>query len=799
MPQVFCEIAFVKDPSDSSPLWTNVSAYVQWWNGVRISRRRSHELDEVQPGTLALALDNTDGRFTAGRAASPYYPNVKLNRRIRIRARWPGGVNLLLEGQAKGTDEGLFSGSQGTLLADGAVFPPGQTSSIRWTAGTLSSGTLLRLGVNSTASPTDEAYSVTAGTTYSIQCQARRDASFAATLALRVRWYDKNGSMISDTTGSGVTLTTSWQAITYSPTAPANAEFARVVLVSTASTGGAVIIYTSAWQLEQAAAPTTWSDPGTEYIRFTGFIDRWPHAWTNGVLGVASITATDRMKLLNRDKIRGALNEQVLAAGPTFFYPLAEPEDSTAAGNLASTSQPDMQIQQAGSGGTLAFGEKGGPDDQTGVLLSPATTSNGKLLAVPLLYTALGGGAGISLAAWVDFGASPVAVDQRIVYVDDGSDTVHARVNYDPTSNTLTVGVRTQVGSYESTTTSYNLDDNALHLIVVTIQFNGVPQIVIKAYVDGVLAINTSTATSATAWPSLPRLRAGGLPGTALDPPQLMFGTIASVAGWNTILTATQITDMYAARDAFAGELSGARAARIAAWAGITKIAMDTGSSAMDRHPSAEHSPLAALKLVAKSEAGIFFIAGDDTATMHGRLRRQLPSAATITLTADQLDTNLAFVMDDALLLNDVTVSRSGQTSTRVIDQTSIIDNEGIYTGSIDTLLYTDVEALDRAAYTVSSYGYPQPRGGQISVEAHSLGTVWSQMLASEIGQRIQITSLPADAASSTLDLWCEGVQDQFTDERWRFTFDTSPVRSASVFILNDTTYGTLNNNYLGW
>ncbi|MCT9932455.1 LamG domain-containing protein [Planotetraspora sp. A-T 1434] len=798
MPQLFCEIAFTKDTADGSPLWTDVTQYVQWWNGVRISRRRSHELDEVQPGTLALALDNTDGRFTAGRAASPYYPNVKLNRMIRIRAKWPGGVNLLLSGQAKGSDISLFSGSQGSLVVDTGVFPAGQTTSIRWIAGTLSNGTFLRIGTKSIASPTDEAYNVTAGVTYSIQCQARRDASFAATMALRVRWYDKNGAQISDTTGTGVTLTTSFQVITYSPTAPAGAVWARIVLVSTASTGGAVVIYTGAWQFEQAASPTAWVDPGQQYIRFTGFVDKWPHSWSNGVLGVVQISATDRQKLLSRDKLRGALAEEILSASPVFYYPLGEPEDATSAGNLAIVNQPDLITQTTGIAveDALTFETKGGPDASTGVMLNPATTTDGKLLGVPMLYTALGGTAGMSLAAWVNF-ITPWSIDSRIIYADDGSDTTHVRVNYNPSSDTLTVGVRTASGSYVSTTTSFNLE-NSLHLVVVTLQLTG-GNILIKAYVDGTLAINTTNATPVTVWPSLPRVRVGGLPGTALDPPQLMKGLLASVAGWNTVLSAAQVTNMYGARTAFAGELSGARAGRIATWSGVTRTAFDVGSSQMDRHPSTEQSPLAAFKMVAKSEGGIFFISGDDTATMHGRSRRQLPSTPTFTLTADQCGDDLNFTMDDQLLINDLQVSRSGKTVTRAINQASISANEGSYTASIDTLLYTDSEAIDRANYTLSTYGTPQPRAGQIRVDAHFIGTVWPQMLASEIGQRLQVTSLPSEAPASSLDLWCEGVAESITDQTWSFTFDTSPVRNTSLFILDDPVYGTLDANYLGW
>lgn len=793
MPQAFCEIAFTRD-SAGWPLWQDVSEWTEWEKGVRISRRRSHELDEVQPGTLSLSLINTDGRFTAGRTSSPYYPNVTLNRPIRIRARWQGSVNLLLKGQAEGSDVNLFSVNVGTI-ATSATAPAGQTSSIRWAA-TLAVSDIMRLGVKSTTTATDEGLWVVGGATYSVRCQARREAT-AASVAIRLRWFDVNGAFLSEVLGSTVALTTSFQAVSVSGAAPANAVFARTLLVSQAVAAGAAVL-SSAWQFERAASPTTWVTPGNEYRRFTGFIDRWPHAWTNGVLGTVALTATDRQKLLSRDRIRQAVAEETLATGPLCYYPLGEPQDSLQAGNLATTPQPDMAIQLSGpAGGALEFGVKGGPDDSTGVLFTPTDSVNGRLLVVPMLTTALGGGTAVSVAAWVNFGATPLTGQNRVVFVDNGSDTIHLRINYAPSTNSLSVGARLPAGSSAGSTTSLNLDDNQLHLIVAVAEFlTGTLRL--RAYVDGALAFDTNSGIAGTTWPSLSRIRVGGLPGTALDPPEMMKGHVSHVTGWNTALTLTQTQALSAAQNGFAGELSGARATRIAAWAGVPNTAFDVGASLMDRHPPTDQTPLAALKQIASSEAGLFFISGNDVALFHGRVRRQLATAVSISLVADQCGPDLQFTTDDQLLANDVAVSRTGETVTRVINQSSI-DMHGSYATSLDTLLYTDTEAIDRATYTVTSYGFPEPRAGQISVDAHSLGSVWDQMLGSEIGQRLEITGLPSEAPSTSLELWCEGIEDSFTDSTWTFRMDTSPVRAQSVFILDDPTYGTLDNNYLGW
>lgn len=95
---VVVEVAFASEPFDPAPVWTDVSAYVDLTSAVRVRRGRQSETDDVQPGTLSLTLDNSDGRFTAGNAASPYYPNVTINRRIRVRAVHSGTTHYLFDG-----------------------------------------------------------------------------------------------------------------------------------------------------------------------------------------------------------------------------------------------------------------------------------------------------------------------------------------------------------------------------------------------------------------------------------------------------------------------------------------------------------------------------------------------------------------------------------------------------------------------------------------------------------------------------------------------------------------------------
>lgn len=88
------EIAFNanwKTPSGSR-VWTDVSDYVELHEGISIEVGRSDELSTADANTLTLTLDNKDGRFTWGNAASPYFPNIKLGKPIRVTATLAGNA-----------------------------------------------------------------------------------------------------------------------------------------------------------------------------------------------------------------------------------------------------------------------------------------------------------------------------------------------------------------------------------------------------------------------------------------------------------------------------------------------------------------------------------------------------------------------------------------------------------------------------------------------------------------------------------------------------------------------------------
>jgi hypothetical protein len=86
------EIAFTSGYADTiaSRTYTNVSTYLVGDAEVSMDYGRADEFPQPDPSRLSFTLDNADGRFTPGKASSPYYPNVKVGKPVRFSTTYSG-------------------------------------------------------------------------------------------------------------------------------------------------------------------------------------------------------------------------------------------------------------------------------------------------------------------------------------------------------------------------------------------------------------------------------------------------------------------------------------------------------------------------------------------------------------------------------------------------------------------------------------------------------------------------------------------------------------------------------------
>lgn len=82
-PTLLVQIAFTTAYNDTTPTWVDVTGYTE---SVSTKTGRPSELSNAEPGTVTVALNNTDGRFDPDNASGPYAGYVRPLRRIRIGA-----------------------------------------------------------------------------------------------------------------------------------------------------------------------------------------------------------------------------------------------------------------------------------------------------------------------------------------------------------------------------------------------------------------------------------------------------------------------------------------------------------------------------------------------------------------------------------------------------------------------------------------------------------------------------------------------------------------------------------------
>lgn len=94
-PDVKVEIAFDSPALSASPVWTDVTDYAQ---RIESSRGRNMELSQFDAGSVAVTLDNSDGRFTPRITALPGQPTLRPRRALRVTAAFQSGTYAIAYG-----------------------------------------------------------------------------------------------------------------------------------------------------------------------------------------------------------------------------------------------------------------------------------------------------------------------------------------------------------------------------------------------------------------------------------------------------------------------------------------------------------------------------------------------------------------------------------------------------------------------------------------------------------------------------------------------------------------------------
>ena len=267
-----------------------------------------------------------------------------------------------------------------------------------------------------------------------------------------------------------------------------------------------------------------------------------------------------------------------------------------------------------------------------------------------------------------------------------------------------------------------------------------------------------------------------------------------------------QVAQISTVTDATAGQLSGTRINKILdqiGWpSGMRDI--DAGLTTLQADPGTNRTSLQALQTATDSEYGSLYVNASGSFVFQDRSVTAGSVGGTSTVFADNgtgIDYfDATWILNDVLIFNKATITRSGGTAQVATNQDSI-DKYFLHSYFLDNLLMqTDSVALDYAKAYVASRAETSIRVDSIVLDLYTDNYNTGIIAALDLDFFDPIKVITTQPGGSTLEktLQIFGVRMNISPNSWKTTFTTlEPVIDA--FILNDTIYGTLDYNVLSY
>jgi len=289
---------------------------------------------------------------------------------------------------------------------------------------------------------------------------------------------------------------------------------------------------------------------------------------------------------------------------------------------------------------------------------------------------------------------------------------------------------------------------------------------------------------------------------TNVDSADVAITTIQAVDAFRL----AQVAQINTVTGATAGDLSGTRINQLLdaiSWPNSMRD-VDAGLTTMQADPGTNRTALQSLQTVTDSEYGALYVDANGSFVFQDRSVTAGSIGATATVFADNgtgIDYfDAAWILNDVLIFNKATITRSGGTAQVALNQASI-DKYFLHSYFLDNLLMqTDAVALDYAQAYVASRAETSIRVDAIVLDLYTNNYNTGIIAALNLDFFDPIKVITTNPGGSTLEktLQIFGVRMNITPNSWKTTFTTlEPVIDA--LILNDTIWGTLDYNVLSY
>lgn len=517
----------------------------------------------------------------------------------------------------------------------------------------------------------------------------------------------------------------------------------------------------------------------TDYVRFTGYVQTWPIAWTSGgeEYAVAQITATDLFARLARTTpMLAPIQQEMRNDDVIAYWPLTE--DGYPARDLSGHGQPVL----------IGYGEdnpvqwKSGPvssaDGQAGLRITDQTnwlttqTSSG--MDMPLDEVDYDDGDDTAVLC-VSFLLRTTNNDGSLIQLYDGTSTYAIGIG-----SSGHIRVVTQTGSVPGDTStdmhgSVAVDDGTKHY--VEWQFSA-DLSTNTLYVDGVE--DSLTGTSSAIDPvALTRVTVGAeFIGTFGRLSAFRIGHLA--IGQNTANAADRASVVL---NGFLSDSSDERVQRYAEYAGVDDSDMDLETGVMTNTwvlDTGGMNALDAMQQVVLSEAGLLFVDGSGDLVMQNRTHRaDKDGSPDATLSAAVFNPDTSLVADMQQIVNYVHASRPDKSGHIRKNATSITEH-GLYSADYTLLCPTSDDVAAWAQWMVDNHAEPSARIAASTIDLMTASTATqTAVTALELSDLIEVTDWPTQAPGSTVDLTVEGWTETVSLTEWSWTVNTSPYDSS--------------------
>jgi hypothetical protein len=510
------------------------------------------------------------------------------------------------------------------------------------------------------------------------------------------------------------------------------------------------------------------SGGSTMYPRFTGYVDDFVPLWNREAEVV--VPCSDAASLLQATTLRHPYVAAVLNTSPGVYWRFSE----------TAVTQPAADATGGGHTGqyqgTPTFSQ---PDPITDTIDGAILFGTGSWVGGPAGSTSL---SSMSMAVWFRH-ATVTSTD--VVYLTAWTTTEgygeQITMGGTTTAYPGKIGVFTAGGGF---TTTARYDDDAWHFLVFT--GDGTDG---HLYIDGT---DVSGAFSAVGPYLAGQITVGGWP---LSGDVYSFGgSVDEPAFWsNRVLTAAEVTAMYAARDAWLGQTPKARVQAVLTaagwgWGQVLDTGLVTLQSAGDLEGKTAWAHI--LEVTGRGgESGLFYIDTQGRAVLHDG---QWPLRnATVQGTYGDSSGELRFESvepesSNSTIRNEWRGQRVGGPLIISSDATSITRylrrSEPSGGGAISFVVQSDATVLSLLQWWLAHYKDPLFTVRKMTVRQASDAMVQTS-LGLDLQQRISVNRRPNGGTLHGADHLVQGYRESWgrdTQARWQMDFTLSPAEAQT-------------------